>query len=157
MQVVVRLLIAGLGLVYVLYLFGRSQERVGRVLTLGLWALAAGIAWFATPPLELYVLLHCGLIWIIRSLYSYSGVLPALIDLGLNGLALAAAIWAAVRSDSVFLIVWCFFLVQALYVAIPPNLRRQLTTAVAGTPGEDRFRRAHRAAEAALRKLSSNS
>lgn len=152
---VLRLLIAGMGLAYVLYLLSRSRERIGRVVTVGLWALAAGVGWLSSPPLELYVLLHGGLIWIIRSLYFCSGVLPALADLGLNGLALAAAVWAAVRSDSVVLIIWCFFLVQALYVAIPPNLSRKPANGPARAPQEDRFQQAHRVAEAALRRLSS--
>ncbi len=152
---VLRLLIAGMGLAYLLYLFRRSPERIGRVVTLGIWALAAGIGWLSAPPLEIYVLLHCGLIWIVRSLYFYSGVLPALLDLGLNGLALAAGVWAAVRTDSLFLVAWCFFLVQALYVAIPPDLGRRPTEAAAPGRHEDRFGRAYGVAQSALRRLSS--
>ncbi len=152
---VLRLLIAGMGLAYLFYLFRRSPERVGRMVTLGLWALAAGFGWLTAPPLELYVLLHCGLVWIIRSLYFYSGVLPALLDLGLNGLALAAAVWAAVRTDSLFLVIWCFFLVQALYVSIPPDLGRSSTAAPTREGREDRFQQAYRVAEYALRRLSS--
>lgn len=152
---VLRLLIAGLGLAYVLYLLSRSGERVGRVLTLGLWGLTAAIGWIAAPPMELYVMLHCGLIWIIRSLYIYSGVLPALLDLGLNSLALSAAVWASVRSDSLFVIVWCFFLVQSLYVAVPSSMRRKRAKATAPVPREDRFHQAHRVAEAAIRRLAS--
>ena len=152
---VLRLLIAGMGLAYLLYLLGRSREHLGRVVTAGLWFLAAGIGWLAAPPLALYLLLHCGLVWIIRSLYFYSGVLPALLDLGLQGLALAAATWAAGRTDSMFLIIWCFFLVQALYDAIPPDLSSRANRIPAPAPREDRFRQAYRVAETALRRLSS--
>ncbi len=152
---VFRLLVAGMGLAYLLYLLRRSREHTGRVVTLGFWALAAGVGWLTEPPLELYVLLHCGLIWLVRSLYFYSGVLPALFDLGLNGLALAAATWAAVRTESVFLVTWCFFLVQALYVAIPPAPGRSPTAAPDPEGQEERFRQAYRVAESALRRLSS--
>jgi len=153
---VLRLLIAGIGLAYVFYLLSRSHERVGRVTVIAGWTLATGIIWFIEPPLTLYVLVQLGLIWLIRSLYFYSSVLSALADLGLNGLSLAAAIWAAGQTGSVFLSLWCFFLVQALFVAIPTRLSRGNRETPAGLENEDRFQRAHRAAEAAVRKLSSN-
>jgi hypothetical protein len=150
---VLRLLIAGLGLAYVLYLLLRTSEHVGRITTLAAWGLAAVAAWVMAPPLTLYVLVHLGLIWLIRSLYFHSSLLSALADLGLGGLALAAAVWALVHTGSLFLALWCFFLVQALFVAIPPGMNRRSADR---TPNpQDRFQHAHRAAEAAVRKLSS--
>ena len=151
---VVRLLIAAIGLAYVFYLLSRSRERVGRVTVVACWALAAGVIWFIAPPLLLYGLMHLGLIWLTRSLYFYSSVLSALADLGLNGLSLASAIWAAGQTGSVFLSLWCFFLVQALFVAIPARLNRSIRETPAVREDEDRFQRAHRSAEAAVRKLS---
>ena len=151
---VVRLLVAGIGLVYVLYLLSRSRERVGRVTVIAVWSLAAGALWFMAPSLILYIMAHIGLIWLIRSLYFYSSVLSALADLGLSGLGLAAAIWAMVNTGSVFLAIWCFFLTQALFVAIPARLSGRKTTPQTGTESDDRFQRAYSAAEAALRKLS---
>ena len=41
---VIRLVIPALGLAYLLYLFGRSEERVGRVTTLSLWGMLAAVA-----------------------------------------------------------------------------------------------------------------
>lgn len=152
---VLRLLIAGMGLAYVLYLLGRSRERVGRITAVVLWTLVAGVTWLMHPPLMLYVLVHVGLVWLIRSLYFYSSVISALADLGLNGLSLAAAIWAATQSGSLFLSVWCFFLVQALFVAIPTRINRKTKQRRTEQDNEDRFQHAHRAAEAAVRKLSS--
>ena len=150
---VLRLLIAGLGLGYVIYLLRRTPERIGRITTLAAWSVAAVITWVMTPPLTLYVLIHIGLVWLIRSLYFYSSLLSALADLGLGGLAFASAVWALVHTGSLFLALWCFFLVQALFVAIPPSMKQQAQ--VASSDPEDRFQHAHRAAEAALRKLSS--
>jgi hypothetical protein len=91
---VLRLLIAGIGLAYVIYLLSRSPEHVGRITATAAWALVAGVLWFTEPPLLPYVFMHLGAIWLIRSLYFYSSALSALADLGLNGLSLAAAIWA---------------------------------------------------------------
>jgi hypothetical protein len=150
---VLRMVIAGLGLAYVFYLLGRSPERVGRVTALAAWVPAALAIWLLGPPLVLFLLLHLGLVWLVRSLYYHASLLAALGDLGLAGLGLAAAVWALVHTGSLFLGLWCFFLVQALFVVIPsrrgghpPDIERDR---------EDRFQNAHRMAEGALRRLSS--
>ncbi|MDX2456410.1 MAG: hypothetical protein QNL87_02790 [Gammaproteobacteria bacterium] len=153
---VLRLLIAGIGLIYVVYLLNRSPDRVGRVTAVAAWLLVAGALWFTQPPLLLYLCVHLGTLWLIRSLYFYSSALSALADLGLNGLGLAAAIWAVTRTGSIFLGIWCFFLVQALFVVIPKRINRRPGTARAGHENADRFQHAYRVAEAAVRKLSSN-
>ncbi|MDH3282707.1 MAG: hypothetical protein OEQ18_16505 [Gammaproteobacteria bacterium] len=150
-----RLVIAGLGLAYVLYLLARSPERVGRVTVIAGWLVVAAVIWWLALPLLVYVMAHVGMIWLIRSLYFHASALSALADLGLNGLALAAALWAGIQTHSLWLGIWCFFLVQALFVAIPPHWRRlkpgQLPTPVAA----DHFESAHQVAESALRKFSS--
>ena len=131
----------------------RSAERLGRVTTLSLWTVMAAATWWISPPLPLYLIIHVGTVWLVRSLYFYSGVMPALMDLGLNGLSVSAAVWAITRSGSVFLATWCFFLVQALFVAIPPSVQRQ-TMPEQNTPAESEiFDRAKRQADAALRQL----
>ncbi len=148
-----RAVIAMLGLAYVLYLVGKSGERVGRITTIAAWAVAAFLAWFAGLPLVGYVLVHVGLVWLVRSLYYYSGVLPALADLALSVLGAAFAVWAAQRSGTAWLAFWCFFLAQAFFVLIPASLSSRATEP-ANETGQA-FNRAHRAAEAAVRRLSS--
>ena len=151
---VLRGVTSALTLAYVVYLLVRSPDRVGRVSVIALWvALSAAIA-LLDPPLMLYVAIHLGLVWLIRSLYFYSSVLSSLADLGLTGLGLAVAVWAAAQTGSVFMTVWCLFLVQALFCVIPPDLRHTPVRRVAGIHTDDRFDRAHRSAEAAVRKLS---
>jgi hypothetical protein len=147
-----RVVVALLGLAYVLYVLGQSGERVGRVTTVAGWSVAAALAWASGLPFVAYVLVHVGLIWLVRSLYFYSGVLPALADLGLSALGAAFAVWAAQRSGSAMLALWCFFLVQAFHVLLPAAV-----TDRGGTPAVDaelKFNRAHAAAEAAIRRLS---
>jgi len=148
-----RAVIALLGLAYALYLLGRSGERSGRILTIALWIVCACLTWFASLPLVAYVLVHAGLVWLVRSLYYYSGPLPALADFGVTALGVAFAAWSAQRSDSVWLALWCFFLVQAFHVLIPAATGPHEGDS-ALEPG-DAFARAHRAAESALRRLSS--
>ena len=152
---VVRIVIPALGLAYLLYLFSRSKERVGRVSTLCLWSALAAVTWWVAPPLPLYLLIHVGAMWLVRSLYFYSGVLPALMDLGLSVLSITAAAWAMLQSGSVFLATWCFFLVQALFVAIPPAVRRKANTVRNSAAPNDSFDRARRQADQALAQLFS--
>ncbi|MGI9223707.1 MAG: hypothetical protein ACR2QX_04450 [Woeseiaceae bacterium] len=149
---VIRLVIPALGLAYLLYLFSRSTERLGRVTTLAFWGVLAGITWWVAPPLPLYLLIHVGAIWLVRSLYFYSGLVPALMDLGISTLSVSATVWAITRSGSVFLATWCFFLVQALFVAIPPTVQRKQARAMQHTD-DDNFDNARRRADAALRQL----
>lgn len=152
-DVVLRLVIPALGLAYLLFLFSRSRERVGRVTTLALWGVLAIVSWWLAPSLPLYLLIHVAAIWLVRSLYFYSGVLPALMDLGLSTLSVSATVWAITRSGSVFLATWCFFLVQALFVAIPPKMKStrqpQRNTALES----ESFAQARRQADQALRRL----
>lgn len=149
-----RAAVALLGLAYVLYILGTSGERVGRVTTVALWLAVSGAAWLTGVPLAGYVLIHVGLVWLVRSLYSYSGVLPAAADLGLCALGLAFAAWAASRTDSAALAFWCFFLAQAFHALLPASMAAREKRA----PSDDdsRFCRAERTAEAALRQLSAN-
>lgn len=148
-----RAVIALLGFAYVLYAIAQSGERVGRLTTVACWLVAAAGAWLLDLPLAGYVLAHLGAAWIVRSLYYYSGLLPALADLALSALAAAFAVSAAQRSGSLWLALWCFFLVQAFHVLIPRSLARRPAATRAGT--NDAFARAHRAAEAAVRRLTS--
>jgi hypothetical protein len=150
---VVRLVIPALALAYLLYLFSRSNERLGRVTALSAWTVLAVAAWWVAPPLPLYLLTHVAAIWLLRSLYFYSGLVPALMDLGISTLSISATVWAITRSGSVFLATWCFFLVQALFVAIPPALAKKRTEQ-RSTPAEsEQFETARRQADQALRQL----
>jgi hypothetical protein len=149
---VLRLLIASLALAYLVYLLRRSEERVGRISVLVLWLAAAAALWALHAPPLLYLSAHLGLLWLVRSLYFHSSLVAALTDLGLVALGLAAALWASSQTQSIALALWCFFLVQALYVAIPARIAGRGDGAALA---EDRFQTAHRAAEAALRRLHS--
>ena len=150
---VIRLVIPALGLAYLLYLFSRSKERLGRVTTLSIWTLLAAVTWWVAPPLPFYLLIHVAAIWLVRSLYFYSGVMPALMDFGISALSVSATVWAISRSGSVFLATWCFFLVQALFVAIPPAVQRAKESRRSSETENKEFEHARRQADQALRQL----
>jgi hypothetical protein len=61
-----------------------------------------------------------------------------------------AAIGAAVQTGSLLLSLWSYFLVQALFTTIPTRA----SAGPASTNEDDAFERAHRVAEAAVRRLS---
>jgi hypothetical protein len=147
-------LISGLGLGYTLYLLARSRERVGRFVTLGAWLLGSSASWFVLEDPALYLVTQAGMIWLIRSLYHQPGPLAAVLDLGLGLAALTAGVWAFVHADSLFLGIWTYFLVQALFVTIPSAKGHRPTSRTAAGSDPDPFQTAHRSAEAALRKLS---
>jgi hypothetical protein len=148
-----RLLVAGLSLTYVLYLLSRSRERVGRATVVVLWMGMTGAAWLAGLPITVSVLMQLLAVWLVRSLYFHAHLLAVFVDGVLNGLALSAGVWALFHSGSLFLGIWCFFLVQAAFVFIPSSLPS------AGKPfapeTEMDFQHARRTAESALRRLSS--
>jgi hypothetical protein len=155
-ELVLRGVIAALGLVYTMYLLIHSDERVGRVTTVLLWSVMFTVSWLGAPSLLLYVLMHVGSLWLVRSLYYYTSLLSALLDLSLCAMSLTTALWAAAHTGNIFLAIWCFFVGQALFVGIPASMRRQEQPVDSELSDHTIFQRAHRTAEAALRRLSVN-
>jgi len=149
---VLQLVVTGLAGAYVCYLLSRSGERAGRVAAFAAWLVGALVGWLVAPNLAVLLCGHVILIWLLRALYYHRGVLPALADLGLSAAALASAVWAAQQSGSVFMAVWCFFLVQALFVAIPPSFAPAADSRMPAR--SDAFQRAYGVAEAAARRLA---
>lgn len=150
-----RILVALLSFAYLLYLISRSRERTGRISTVTVWLVTAALAWFLPLPWPIYVLLHLGLIWLVRTLYFHAGFLAALADLGLLALGGLAALWALSQSNSLFLALWCFFLVQALFVVIPKQFYPRSNVQSHSEDSQNTFQHAYRNAQAAVRKLSS--
>ncbi len=153
-QHVANLVVPAIAFVYLVYLFRSTKERIGRISVLTLWSVFAIAMWWSDPTLAVYLLVHVGVIWLVRSLYFYSGVIPALIDLGLSVISVSAFGWALERTGSMFLGIWCFFLVQALFVLIPKSYSN-VGSAQRHATEDERFARAERQANQALQKLFS--
>ncbi len=147
---VARVVVVGVGLAYLVYLLARSPGRAGRVSALCLWVVATGACAVLDAPIAALVIVQAGVVWLVRSLYFQASVLGALADGALVALGLAAALWAAIASASVFLTVWSALLVQALFVAVPGAASREARPAGAA----ERFEQASRSAESAVRRLS---
>ncbi|MDH5784705.1 MAG: hypothetical protein OEZ16_03750 [Chromatiales bacterium] len=148
-----QLVIATLSLCYILYLLRSSEVRLGRVVTISMWLLVTLLTLWLSPHLLLTVTIHSLMIWLVRALYLHNSLLTALADLGLAVLAVSAALWATLQTGSLAMALWCYFLIQALFVFIPSTLTPPRT---APTVENDHFEQARRAAQAALRKLSAS-
>lgn len=154
---VARLVVAGLGLTIVLRSIARSDEKTGRIVTVAAWLAAAAGVWFAGAALPTYVIVHVAMVWLLRSLFSYSRLIEAGLDFGLTVLALSFALFAAVRTDSVFLAVWCFVLLQSLHVSLPGFAARLTRAREPDVPAGDPnlgFAEALRAADEALHRIA---
>ena len=146
-----RFLVTGAAGAYILYLLQRSELRSGRIATMSMWGLTVIAIWIFAPSFGWFVITQTGLIWLVRAGYFYTGLLPALMDLALSALALVGAVAAAEHTGSLFLSMWCFFLVQALFVRLPEDIR---SPRISHASPSDPFEKAYRSADAALRRLS---
>lgn len=150
-----RLVIALAAAAYLLFLLRGSSARVGMVTTVLAWSAISGLTWLLHPSLLVYLLIHMGLLWLVRSLYFYRNLLAVLMDMGLQGISFATAVWALQETGSILPCLWSFFLVQALFVAIPPHGFGAKQPSLDSTGEGAGFQRAYLSAEAALRRLSS--
>lgn len=149
-----RAVVALLGSAYLVYLLWRSPKASGRMTAVLIWAASLFAAWLLDPPFVVFLLSLLAVLWLIRCLAYYRSVISSLVDLGLTGLAVVAGLWAFLTSGSLLLALWSLFLVQALFCLIPAQWC--LAKSPKTTDQDDPFMRAHRNAEAALRKLSLN-
>ena len=136
-----------LGSAYLASLLLASQERVGRAVVLAASSATALLLVLWNPPWWCWVLSQAGLIWLVRSLYRYDSLFAALADAVLGLFALATACVAMQRSQSLFLALWSYFLVQTLFVLIPRSMQ-----AASREAPVDGFTEALGVAESALRR-----
>lgn len=154
-NILIRIIITGITFAYILYLLSRSKERIGRIVVIIVWFISMTALWFSWPPITFFILAHLTAIWLIRSLYYYSSLFSAVGDLALNYFSVAVAFVVAGHTNSMFLTLWCFFLIQALFVMLPKSLKKKTTVkSPACFKSDDEFQHAYRAAEAAVRTLS---
>ncbi|MGH2396965.1 MAG: hypothetical protein ACRDFW_08255 [bacterium] len=150
-----KLVIAALTTAYVFHLLRLHHARIGNIVlgTGTALMLIAALLWGIVTSTLVFVSIT--LIWIVRSLVTYSSVFMSIVDGALCFLGLGAAAWAFDATGSAFWAIWCFFLSQSLCALIPEQPGRSNqpagSTPVMETGG---FSAAHQAAEAALRELA---
>lgn len=147
-----RWVIAGLGIVYAVLQVRGLDARVGRLLVIAAW-LALNMALLVfNPPLLEWLLAQAAAIWLLRCWACHGSLFTAMADGVLGLFAVAAGVVVIHTTHSLFLSLWSFFLIQALFVFIPDSLRSAPRTSV--PDNDDRFARAQRSAEAALQRLA---
>ena len=161
-----QVLIAAVSFSYVLYLLVRSNEKVGKLTVVAVWGSVSVLTWMFSPSIIITLFVHIGLIWLVRALYFYTSLLIALLDLGLTLFAMTSAIWTLSYTNSLFLSVWCFFLLQSLFVLLPSDLskndlkqkwfRSKTGINTNESKKKDPFEQAHQSAQAALRQLATH-
>ena len=154
---VIRGVVAMVAFAYACRTLARSNERIGRIVTIAVWLAALALAWWSGIGLAGFVAIHIVMLWLVRALYVYTRSIEAGVDLALTTVAIGFASWAALRTDSVLLAAWAFFLVQAFHVYVPELARRCLkpkATAIDRDDLNQRFADASRAADAALRRIA---
>ncbi len=142
-----------LGGAYIVYLLRGANDRTGRIAVFVVWGFVTSGVWFFTADVAMTLVNQAVLISIVRALYHHASVLAGVLDLVLTAFALSAAVWASTHSGSMFLTVWCFFLVQALFVGIPSEFNKSLKQGREQTI-EDEFSSALRAAETAIKRIA---
>ncbi|MCP4431103.1 MAG: hypothetical protein GY806_09015 [Gammaproteobacteria bacterium] len=146
----------GLSLAYLLFLQRYNDIRQGRVLIFSVWIILSLTCWLLGLSLVQQILLNIFMIWIVRSLYFHSSITAALLDLVLVIMASGAGVWAAIQTNSPMAAVWSFFLCQSLFGAIPEFSQPGKTNGPSPVATDDHFQAAHRVAQDAVRKLSTN-
>jgi hypothetical protein len=152
----IRLLVPILVFAYLLYLNRLRSNKTGQITSLVLWCLFAMALWFLPLALQEFVLLHTLALCLLRSSYFHHRLTTTALDLCLGLFALAVAYWAMVYAGSIFLSVWCFFLVQAGFVSISSQRASKAETHKSDGAGINRFERARRKAEHALQQLATH-
>lgn len=139
-------------ILYLAYLCRKSRLRAGKVtITIScLIILSAAMLIFKT--LSGLLLFAVGIIWIVRSLLFYSGILPAGADSLLCIMSLALADRAVSAGGGIVTGVWVFFLMQSLWVLIPEYFNQQRPKQ-RNVRNQSRFNRAYETAEEVIRKL----
>ena len=142
-------------LCYLAYLFYSSQAKLGKVTLALLSVFTITVMLMVNPDLGLLIAGLIGSIWFSRSLLFYRSILPSLLDLGLCLIGISAAIEAFILSSSAAAGVWCFLLIQALFVFIPQ--RKAARQKVDDNATTKPFNKAYQSAESAIRQLVNKS
>ncbi len=153
-NILIRGLISGISIAYIIYLLSRSHEQVGRIIVMIVLLISIITLWLTWPSITFFILGHMIIIWLVRCLYFYSSLVSSLADLALNGSSLFIALAVASHTDSLFLTLWCFFLIQALFVLIPKNIPKPNSSSSISVNNEEEFQQSFRAAQAAVQQLS---
>ena len=144
-----------IGMFYATYLLLRSPRKDGRVVIASLGLLGSGLTIVFAPSLLVLVAQQVLVFWVIRIVCYHQRIGYALGDLLICALSVAAMLWAFAASASVVLAVWSTLLCQSLFT-FTTNASTVAADAVSPSQLAHRFDRAHRGAQQALHRATSD-
>lgn len=151
---VLQFLIAVTALYCLIQTIWASGEKTGLLTVIVCWLVASAIMIsFDSTAGQLFAV-QLFFIWLVRSLYVYSSFISSMVDLALCVITYGVVVWTVSYTGSVFLGFWCFFLTQAVVIAIPTS-STPLGFSNHDSAGLDnaRFEQAYRVAEKAVNQL----
>lgn len=151
----VNITLALVALCYLGYLFNVSPARPGKVTLVLLSVLTTTTLLMLGTETNLLIGVLIGTLWLSRSLLFYHSVLASFADLALCLIGFTAAVGAFLLSASIAAGVWCFLLIQALFIFIPgrKSTPEKYDTDLTCDP----FNKAYQSAESAIRDLANRS
>ncbi len=149
-----KLVLAATCCLYILSLLRRRATRPGRITTMVFTLLSLAALLIGGGSILTLILVSTVLIWLARSLLSYSSPSLGLADAGICALGLLLGAWAFQSSGSLFWALWCFLLVQSLSALLPERPGGPADTSIPSAAGPRGFADAYEAAEAAIRSLA---
>jgi hypothetical protein len=151
--IALRAVIVGLAAAYLGWLLHDSRARTGVLVSLVAWLFVSAGLCVLDPAIAAWLLVQSLMIWLLRSLHRHDTLMAAVADAVLGALAVAAALATAGTTHNLFLTLWSYFLVQAMFVFLPSS-RMPLAAAASAIAPDDAFSQSCRTAEDALRRLS---
>ena len=132
---------------YALYLVKRSTVRSGKLIAASVVVVLTGA--FVLVPVSLFLLIGTIIfgLWMLRACMFRSGVLDTVGDFLLIGTSVAASALTMLHTQSLFISLWTFFIIQALHIYLPVSIESEEK----GTGHERKFDHAFKKAERALR------
>ncbi|MCC6220346.1 MAG: hypothetical protein IT291_03795 [Deltaproteobacteria bacterium] len=153
MQLTLALIATG----YLIYLFSKANLRAGKIfLPLLSFSVLIGALFFKLTFFSL-LLIMAATIWLVRSVINYKSVISTIVDGALVCLGFGSALLATFFTGSLFVAVWSFLLLQALYVFIPRSFltkEKHCSELSDSSTHGDPFAKSQHAAEEALRRLA---
>lgn len=139
-------------LLYCASQLSRAERRAGTITLSAVVLLALTLPSLFGGSDRLLLTIAIALVWGVRGWVTRRRPLALMIDLLVTLIALAAATWA-LSAGGLIAAVWLFFLLQALTAARLDTAIAPAATTRDGDDSRERFNRAHRNAEQALRTL----
>jgi len=138
---------------YAGYILARSSKPFGKLSLLTGWAGWVVAIWLINLSLIPFIIAHLLGLWLLRSVTYHSQLLPRVLDLILCAASFIIAFVALTSTNSLAFSLWCLFLTQALFSALPKHWQKKQKE-THDNKREARFNQAFNNAESALYKLA---